>query len=70
MLRVDMLFTGAGFVLLLSVLYYVVSLLPCFKIGIFELILSMLGTGIIVVLISMLAVMKPLHTEPAKALRK
>lgn len=32
MLRVDMLFIGACFVLSLSVLYYVVSLFPCFKI--------------------------------------
>lgn len=41
-----------------------------FEIGLFELILSLLGTGVIVVLISIMAVMKPLHTEPAKALRK
>lgn len=39
-------------------------------IGALEMILSMIGTGIIVVLISMLAALKPLHTEPAKALRK
>lgn len=41
-----------------------------FSIGISELILSMLGTGIIVVAIGILAVFKPLHTEPAEALRK
>lgn len=33
LLRADMLFTGAGFVLLLSALYYIVSILPCFKIN-------------------------------------
>lgn len=32
LLRADMLFTGVGFVLLLSILYYAVSILPCLKI--------------------------------------
>lgn len=41
-----------------------------FAIGALEMILSMIGTGIIVVLISMLAALRPLNTEPAKALRK
>ena len=54
-----------GFVMIISSLTSI-----DFSIGIFELILSMLGTGMIVVIISMLAVIKPLNTEPAKALRK
>lgn len=32
-LHADMLFTGAGFILLLSALYYIVLILPCFKIN-------------------------------------
>ena len=55
----------AGLAMIISILTKV-----DFSIGISELILSMLGTGIIVVTIGMLAVFKLLHTEPAEALRK
>ncbi len=41
-----------------------------FRIGVIEYLVSVLGTGVIVVLISILAALKPLHTEPAQALRK
>lgn len=66
----------SGFAILCNAVFVVLARVTSgllgieFAIGIFELILSMLGTGIIVMLISILAVMKPLHTEPAKALRK
>ena len=41
-----------------------------FQISPAEYLLSVLGAGVIVVLISIGAVLKPLHTEPAEALRK
>lgn len=41
-----------------------------FRIGAAECLFSMLGTGVIVMSIGILAVLKPLHTEPAQALRK
>ena len=55
----------AGFAILMSSLLHI-----DFRIGAVECLLSMLGTGVIVMLISILAVLKPLHTEPAQALRK
>lgn len=41
-----------------------------FRISAIECLGSMLGTGVIVVLIGISAVLKPLRTEPAEALRK